>query len=178
MTKLVLLLGDITAMHTEAVVNAANTQLRPGAGVDGAIHKKAGPDLERACRIIGGCLTGRAVITPGFKLPAQFVIHTPSPIVEEEHSHELLAGCYTNSLLLAQKSGLRSIAFPAIGAGIGGGFSITQAANIAVEAITRTVAENPDSFDQIAIVVFKAWQKNAFINAMEHIQSKAIIPVI
>jgi O-acetyl-ADP-ribose deacetylase (regulator of RNase III) len=177
MIKIVLLLGDITKCDVQAIVNAANTRLRPGAGVDGAIHKAAGPELEQACRTIGGCKTGQAVITPGFKLPAKFVIHTPSPVAEQEHSMELLAQCYKNSLILAQKNGIRSIAFPAIGAGIGGGFSASQAAEIAIETIDAYVSEHPDVFDRIILVAFKKWQKEAFSESLNNIKSKAVISI-
>jgi O-acetyl-ADP-ribose deacetylase (regulator of RNase III) len=130
--------GDITRLEVDAIVNAANDRLAPGGGVCGAIHRAAGPELAKACAAIGGCPTGEARITPGFKLPARHVVHAVGPVWHGggRGEDELLAGCYRRSLELAAAEGCRSIAFPAISTGIYG-FPAEQAAGLAV----RTVAE-------------------------------------
>ena len=136
---------DITTMQVDAIVNAANTGLLPGGGVCGAIFAKAGyAELAAACRAIGGCPTGQAAITPGFALPAAYVIHTPGPVWRGGGQGEAraLAGCYANSLALAQKAGCRSIAFPLISAGIYG-YPLSAALEIAVDTIRAWLQEHP-----------------------------------
>ena len=127
--------ADITTLDVDAIVNAANEALAPGGGVCGAIHRAAGPELARACAAIGHCPTGEARMTPGFLLPARFVIHAVGPVWHggTEREPELLAGCYRNSLDLARAHGLRSIAFPAISTGIYG-YPADPATRIAVAA--------------------------------------------
>src|SRR5262245_9747250 len=122
MTQPEVLLGDITHLHVDAIVNAANEQLARGGGVCGAIHRAAGPELALACRDLGGCPTGEARITPGFDLPAPWIIHAVGPVWQGGNRQEdaLLAGAYRNSLALAERQQLRSIAFPAISTGIFG----------------------------------------------------------
>jgi O-acetyl-ADP-ribose deacetylase len=136
MASLELHIGDITKLTLDAIVNAANETLRGGGGVDGAIHRAAGPELLTACIAIGGCLTGEARITPGFRLPARYVIHTVGPVWRGGGAGEddLLASCYRESLKLAEAHGVSSIAFPAISTGVYG-FPAERAAPIAVETV-------------------------------------------
>jgi O-acetyl-ADP-ribose deacetylase (regulator of RNase III) len=129
--------GDITTLAVDAIVNAANQTLLGGGGVDGAIHRAAGPDLLKACRDIGGCPTGEARITPGFRLPAKYVIHTVGPVYRgRPEDPRLLAGCYQHSLQLALDHDCRTIAFPAISCGVYG-YPIAEASHIAIETCRR-----------------------------------------
>jgi O-acetyl-ADP-ribose deacetylase (regulator of RNase III) len=132
---------DITTLHTDAIVNAANESLAPGGGVCGAIHRAAGPELAQACAHVGGCPTGEARLTPGFELPAKFVIHAVGPVWHGGGVGEadLLASAYHASIRLAAKYGLRSIAFPALSTGIYG-YPLQPATQVAVDAVHRAVA--------------------------------------
>lgn len=137
--------GDITRQEVDAIVNAANNRLAGGGGVDGAIHRVAGSELDEACRRIGWCPTGEAVITPGFRLPAKWIIHTVGPVWQGGGHDEdaLLASCYRSSMALAHANGVRSIAFPSISTGVYG-FPVKRAARIAIETLRDMAIRYPE----------------------------------
>jgi O-acetyl-ADP-ribose deacetylase len=147
---------DITTLAVDAIVNAANTTLLGGGGVDGAIHRAAGPDLLAECRTLGGCATGAAKITQGYRLPAKHVIHTVGPVWHggTQGEPELLAACYRKSLALAARHGLRTIAFPAISCGVFG-YPLDKAATIAARECTEFLDAHPD-FERITFALFDA----------------------
>ena len=151
--------GDITKLDVDAIVNAANSSLLGGGGVDGAIHRAGGPAILEECRRIrdrqGSCATGEAVITTGGRLVARFVIHTVGPVWNggTKNEEQLLANAYRNSLVLAMENGVRSIAFPNISTGIYG-FPKDTAAEIAVLTVSEFLIDNPASFDEVTFVCF------------------------
>ena len=161
--------GDITKDHgVEVIVNAANTSLLGGGGVDGAIHRAAGPELLEECRTLHGCRTGEAKITGAYKLPCRYVIHTPGPRWKDGRSDEpeLLASCYLSCLQLAQERGIRSIAFPSISTGVYH-FPLQQAAEIAVSSARYFVSVNPDALDVIKWVLFDEKTLSAYANEIK-----------
>lgn len=163
--RLDLVLGDITDQQVDAVVNAANTSLLGGGGVDGAIHRAAGPELLEACRPLGGCNTGDAKVTEGFGLPAPWVIHAVGPSWRGGTNGEpdLLASCYGNALARADEVGARTVAFPAISTGIFG-YPVDEAAEIAV----RTVRSTPTSVQLVRFVCFDRRTLAAYERALDH----------
>jgi O-acetyl-ADP-ribose deacetylase (regulator of RNase III) len=159
--KLELLQGDITRLHVDAIVNAANTSLLGGGGVDGAIHRAAGPELLDECKRIGGCPTGEARITKGYRLPAKYVIHTAGPVYRGKPSdRQLLKNCYRNSLVLADETHVVSIAFPAISCGVYG-YPIAEASKIAVTT-ARSFLEKKPSIEKILFVLFSEHDYNIY----------------
>ena len=152
--ELIATIADITTLDTDAIVNAANEALAPGGGVCGAIHRAAGPELARACAAIGGCPTGEARLTPGFRLPARYVIHTAGPVWAggTRGEAELLAQCYRSALDVALNEQLRSIAFPAISCGIYR-YPVDEAATIAVRVV-HAFLDAYDLPERVVLVAF------------------------
>jgi O-acetyl-ADP-ribose deacetylase len=154
-TQLEIIVADITTLAVDAIVNAANTSLLGGGGVDGAIHRAAGPELKAECETLGGCATGSAKITVGYKLKARHVIHAVGPVWSGDHKskQELLASCYRSSLALAAEHGLHSIAFPAISTGIYR-FPPDLAARIAVGTVAAEMTNSPRGLQRVVFCCF------------------------
>lgn len=169
MQPLKVILGDITEQKVDAIVNAANKSLLGGGGVDGAIHKAAGPQLKKECKKLDGCATGEAKITKGYKLPAKYVIHTVGPIWEDEKEDEdnLLRDCYRNSLKLAEKKKLKSIAFPSISTGAYH-FPVRRASQIALSEILSFL-DNAKSIRRVIFVCFDKATYKSYITTFNEI---------
>lgn len=168
--KITIIQDDITNLHTDAIVNAANNSLLGGGGVDGAIHRAAGPELLAECRALKGCKTGHAKITLGYNLPTKHVIHTVGPVWNDGNHNEpeLLASCYRSCFALAVENDIRSIAFPAISCGVYG-YPIQLACDIAMQTIGEEVAK----YEQFRKVIFCAFNEDiyqAYVKAMQSMQ--------
>lgn len=157
--KIKIIQGDITRLAVDAIVNAANHTLLGGGGVDGAIHRAAGPLLLQACRSLGGCKVGEAKITKGYQLPAKYIIHTVGPVWHggKNHEAEHLASCYESSLLLAWQNAIQSIAFPAISCGVYG-YPLAEAAHIAIATVRKFL----NSHEEIALVYFVCFDEAVY----------------
>jgi O-acetyl-ADP-ribose deacetylase (regulator of RNase III) len=167
--ELLVTMGDITEQKVDAIVNAANHSLLGGGGVDGAIHRAAGPELVEFCRGLKGCDTGEAKITPGYNLPAKHIIHTVGPVYGEESSNEalLLSNCYRNSITLANEHGLKSIAFPAISTGVYR-YPPDEAARIAVTTVAETIASDESgTIEKVVFVCFDPWSQAIYQKEIE-----------
>ena len=167
MCKISTMLGDITLVQADAIVNAANRTLLGGGGVDGAIHRAAGPELLAECRTLNGCETGQAKITKGYKLPAKYVIHTPGPIWKGGNNgeRELLASSYSSCLELAAEYGCKTVAFPSISTGVYR-FPLELAAPIAVKTVRDFLADHPQ-IEQVTFVCFSQQVKDAYDKALQ-----------
>jgi O-acetyl-ADP-ribose deacetylase len=157
--------GDITKLAVDAIVNAANSSLLCGGGVDGAIHRAAGAELLAACRLLNGCKTGEAKITAGYHLPAKYIIHTVGPIWQGGNANEpaLLASCYRQSLILAQMHQIQTIAFPAISCGVYG-YPVECAAIVALETVKAFLAQSPTILG-VSFVCFSDADYDAYVEA-------------
>jgi len=168
--RIEVVLGDITKMEVDAIVNAANNTLLGGGGVDGAIHRAAGPELLEECRKLNGCETGKAKITKGYRLPAKYVIHTVGPVWHggKAGEDELLASCYRNSLQLAVENNIKTIAFPSISTGAYR-FPVERAAKIAMGEILQFLKAN-DSIEKVFMVCFDKNTMEAYSQALSELQ--------
>lgn len=158
--------GDITKLDCDGIVNAANRSLLGGGGVDGAIHRAAGPELLAECRTLHGCETGKAKITKGYKLPAKYVLHTPGPVWHggNHGESELLAGCYRSCLDLAAQYGCKTVDFPSISTGVYG-YPVDKAAAVALRAILESLEAHPE-IERVRMVCFDSRTKAAYETAL------------
>lgn len=170
MGKIEIIQGDITKQTVDAIVNAANCSLLGGGGVDGAIHRAAGPELLSECRTLGGCKTGEAKITKGYKLPARFVIHTPGPVWHGGNNGEAdkLRSCYRNCLVLASENGCKTVDFPSISTGVYH-FPLEKASEIAIKTISEYLFEHPE-IERVRMVCFDERTKGFYENALEKLK--------
>ncbi len=164
--KLELIQGDITKVDADAIVNAANSSLQGGGGVDGAIHRAAGPELLAECRTVGRCPTGQARLTKGYRLPARHVIHTVGPVWQGGRQSEeaTLARCYKSVFALVEQHGLRTVAFPSISTGVYG-FPIEKAAPIALREIRAALGRLPH-LEKVTVVLFSPWDLETYQRAL------------
>jgi O-acetyl-ADP-ribose deacetylase (regulator of RNase III) len=168
LNRIEIMKGDITTLRVDAIVNAANTSLLGGGGVDGAIHRAAGPGLINECRKIGGCPTGEARITGAYNLPAKHVIHTVGPIYHgKDEDPKLLSSCYLNSLKLAVKHNIASIAFPAISCGIYG-YPVKEACKIAIDTTCDFLKQN-SSLEKIVFILFSVDNYNVYAEYLKRL---------
>ncbi len=169
-SRIEIIQGDITKQSPDAIVNAANCSLLGGGGVDGAIHRAAGPELLEECRTLGGCKTGQAKITKGYKLPAKFVIHTPGPVWHggKQNEEALLNSCYVSCLTLASENGCKTVDFPSISTGVYH-FPLDKAAKIAISAIAGYMSRHPE-IERVRMVCFDARTKEYYENALENLK--------
>lgn len=170
MDRIEIIQGDITRQASDAIVNAANTSLLGGGGVDGAIHRAAGPELLAECRTLHGCRTGEAKITRGYRLPARFVIHTPGPVWHGGgHGEEaLLASCYRSCLTLAVENGCKTVDFPSISTGVYH-FPLEKASRIALSTIAAYLREHPE-LTRVRMVCFDEKTKGYYDRALEELK--------